>query len=210
MAKDALESGRAFRAKDDQTPLVLMGYFNPIYTYGECDKPSSPTPRGRRRRRADHRRPAAGGGRTSSETGAGGQAAGMRLHPARDADHRRFTACRISGRQLRSGFVYYVSILGITGTKSAPTRADRRRRWRGYRKAHRSSGRRRLRRSLRRSGRGEIGRVRRRVVVGSALVEQGLDARSTKTARRSQAPGRSMRGLRLVAELAGGVRVGRG
>ena len=25
---------RAFRAGDDQTPIILMGYFNPIYVYG--------------------------------------------------------------------------------------------------------------------------------------------------------------------------------
>ena len=29
-----LAMGRAFRATDDTTPLVLMGYFNPIYVYG--------------------------------------------------------------------------------------------------------------------------------------------------------------------------------
>jgi tryptophan synthase alpha chain len=29
-----LEAVRAFRAGDDDTPIVLMGYFNPIYVYG--------------------------------------------------------------------------------------------------------------------------------------------------------------------------------
>lgn len=29
-----LEMVRAFRAKDDATPIVLMGYYNPIYVYG--------------------------------------------------------------------------------------------------------------------------------------------------------------------------------
>ena len=29
-----LEMVRNFRAKDDQTPIILMGYFNPIYKYG--------------------------------------------------------------------------------------------------------------------------------------------------------------------------------
>jgi tryptophan synthase alpha chain len=29
-----IEAVRAFRADDDATPLVLMGYFNPIYVYG--------------------------------------------------------------------------------------------------------------------------------------------------------------------------------
>jgi tryptophan synthase alpha chain len=32
--KKTLETVRAFRAGDDVTPLVLMGYFNPIYVYG--------------------------------------------------------------------------------------------------------------------------------------------------------------------------------
>ena len=29
-----LETVRAFRADDDATPIVLMGYYNPIYIYG--------------------------------------------------------------------------------------------------------------------------------------------------------------------------------
>jgi tryptophan synthase alpha chain len=32
--KGTLETARAFRTKDDATPIVLMGYYNPIYTYG--------------------------------------------------------------------------------------------------------------------------------------------------------------------------------
>jgi tryptophan synthase alpha chain len=32
--KKTLELVRAFRKKDDATPLVLMGYYNPIYIYG--------------------------------------------------------------------------------------------------------------------------------------------------------------------------------
>ena len=31
---DTLDMVRAFRAEDDETPLVLMGYYNPIYFYG--------------------------------------------------------------------------------------------------------------------------------------------------------------------------------
>ena len=30
----SLELARRFRAQDDTTPLVLMGYYNPIYIYG--------------------------------------------------------------------------------------------------------------------------------------------------------------------------------
>ncbi|MCV0395192.1 MAG: tryptophan synthase subunit alpha [Rhizobiaceae bacterium] len=29
-----LEMARAFRAQDDETPIVMMGYYNPIYIYG--------------------------------------------------------------------------------------------------------------------------------------------------------------------------------
>src|ERR1700731_1637955 len=29
-----LDMVRAFRARDDATPIVLMGYYNPIYIYG--------------------------------------------------------------------------------------------------------------------------------------------------------------------------------
>jgi len=32
--KNTLEMVRAFRQADDETPLVLMGYYNPIYIYG--------------------------------------------------------------------------------------------------------------------------------------------------------------------------------
>ena len=51
---------REFRRDDGDTPIVLMGYYNPIYVYGvdaflaRCE--------GRRRRRPHHRRPAARGG----------------------------------------------------------------------------------------------------------------------------------------------------
>ena len=51
---------RDFRAGDDDTPIVLMGYYNPIYRYGV--ERFLDDAHGRRRRRADRRRPAAGGG----------------------------------------------------------------------------------------------------------------------------------------------------
>jgi tryptophan synthase, alpha chain (EC 4.2.1.20) len=38
-----LEQVRAFREGDNETPVVLMGYYNPIYIYGV--DASSPTPR---------------------------------------------------------------------------------------------------------------------------------------------------------------------
>ena len=42
-----LQAGRDFRAGDDDTPIVLMGYYNPIYVYGVDE-----LPRRRRRRPA--------------------------------------------------------------------------------------------------------------------------------------------------------------
>ena len=75
---------RAFRKGDDATPIVLMGYYNPIYIYG-VDEVSRRRQIGRRRR-PDRRRPAARGGRGALPAGAQGR---PQLHPPRDADHRR-------------------------------------------------------------------------------------------------------------------------
>ena len=43
--KKTLAMVRAFRGGDDATPIVLMGYYNPIYVYGV--ERSSSTPRRR-------------------------------------------------------------------------------------------------------------------------------------------------------------------
>ena len=32
--KNTLKLAKSFRAQDDETPLILMGYYNPIYRYG--------------------------------------------------------------------------------------------------------------------------------------------------------------------------------
>src|ERR1700755_752044 len=83
--KKTLELVRGFRKDDNATPLVLMGYYNPIYIYGvdkfladanaaaadgllqsDLHLRRRQVPRrcqARRRRWPDHRRPAAGGGR---------------------------------------------------------------------------------------------------------------------------------------------------
>ena len=101
-----------FRRDDDETPLVLMGYYNPIYRYG------------------------------AARFVADAKAAGVDgliivdLPPEEDAelclpalqggiDFIRLTAPTTDDKRLpvvlnrSSGFVYYVSIAGITGTKSA-------------------------------------------------------------------------------------------
>jgi tryptophan synthase alpha chain len=107
-----LDMIRAFRAGDDATPIVLMGYYNPIYVYG--------VPRFLKDAR---------------EAGVDGlivvdlppEEDDELCVPALDAglsfirlatpttDDRRLPAVLAN----TSGFVYYVSITGITGTRSA-------------------------------------------------------------------------------------------
>ena len=78
-----------FAPATSATPIVLMGYYNPIYIYG-VDRFLADAKAGRRRR--PHRRgPAAGGGRGAVPAGAQGRA---QLHPPRDADHRRQAPAR--------------------------------------------------------------------------------------------------------------------
>ena len=90
---DPEEDARAwcarFRKGDDATPMVLMGYYNPIYIYGVDQFPRRC--RIRRRRRPDHRRSAARRGRRTVPAGDAGRA---QFHPAGDADHRRQAAAR--------------------------------------------------------------------------------------------------------------------
>lgn len=106
-----LEMVAAFRAADDATPIVLMGYYNPIYVY-PVD-----------RFIAD-----------AVAAGADGLIV-VDMPPEEDAELRpaaaaaglsfiRLATPTTDGRRLpavlanTSGFVYYVSIAGITGTKA--------------------------------------------------------------------------------------------
>jgi tryptophan synthase alpha chain len=113
-----LEMVREFRARDDDTPIVLMGYYNPIYSYG-VDKFLA----------------------EAREAGVDGliivdlppEEDEELCLPALDAglnfirlatpttDDRRLPAVLSN----TSGFVYYVSVMGITGTKSATEDAVR-------------------------------------------------------------------------------------
>src|SRR3954447_23888285 len=107
--KKTLELVRAFRGSDDTTPLVLMGYYNPIYIYG-VDRFL----------------------RDAKSAGVDGLIV-VDLPPEEDAelclpalkaglsfvrlatpttDDRRLPAVLAN----TSGFVYYVSITGVTGT----------------------------------------------------------------------------------------------
>jgi tryptophan synthase alpha chain len=101
-----------FRRKDETTPIVLMGYYNPIYTHGVeafvrdakasgidgliiVDLPPEED--------EELCRPAIAGGLDW-----------IRLATPTSDDRRLPTVLRDA-----SGFVYYVAIAGITGTKSA-------------------------------------------------------------------------------------------
>lgn len=105
-----LEMATAFRAKHADTPLVLMGYYNPIYSYGVD------------RFLADARAAGIDGliivdlpPEEDEELCIPALNAGVnfiRLATPTTDDKRLPTVL-----QNTSGFVYYVSILGITGTK---------------------------------------------------------------------------------------------
>ena len=110
--KGTLGMVRDFRQEDSQTPIILMGYFNPIYQYGSQKFVND-----------------------AYSSGVDGliivdlppEEDEELCHPALTAglhwirlvtpttDHKRL----ISVLQNTSGFVYYVSITGITGTRSA-------------------------------------------------------------------------------------------
>ena len=109
--KKTLDLVRAFRTKNTTTPLVLMGYYNPIYSYGVDKFVRDATAAGvdglilvDLPPEEDHEiRPQA-------------KAAGLDIirlaTPTTDA-HRLTTVARDA-----TGFLYYVSIAGITGSKS--------------------------------------------------------------------------------------------
>jgi tryptophan synthase alpha chain len=105
---------KSFRKKDDDTPIVLMGYYNPIYIYG-VERFS----------------------KDAADAGVDGliivdvppEEDAELLVPANKAgiDLIRLTTPTSDEQRLpalmgdTSGFIYYVSIAGITGTKSAAT-----------------------------------------------------------------------------------------
>lgn len=103
---------RALRVQDDDTPVVLMGYYNPIYRYGA------------ERFAADAARAGVDGliivdlpPEEDAELRLPAAQAGIRLvrltTPTTD-DKRAPTVLGDAG-----GFVYYVSVTGITGVRSA-------------------------------------------------------------------------------------------
>ena len=110
--KKTLELVRKFRAGDGETPIVLMGYYNPIYQYGVD------------RFLADFKAAGADGlivvdlpPEEDEELCVPALKTGVnfiRLATPTTDDKRLPAVLRNT-----SGFVYYVSILGITGTRSA-------------------------------------------------------------------------------------------
>ena len=106
-----LQLVRDFRAVDDATPIILMGYYNPIYIYGVD-------------RFLEDAKAAGVDGlivvdlppEEDDELCIPALAAGLnfiRLATPTTDDHRLPTVLNNT-----SGFVYYVSVLGITGTKA--------------------------------------------------------------------------------------------
>ncbi len=111
-----LEMARAFRAGDAETPLILMGYYNPIYSMGVAPFLAA-----------------------AEEAGVDGLIV-VDLPPEEDAelclparekgiDFIRLATPTTDDRRLpavlanTSGFVYYVSITGITGAGAAEATA---------------------------------------------------------------------------------------
>jgi len=105
-----------FRARDAHTPLILMGYYNPIYRYGN-------------QRFIDHAISAGADGLIIVDLPP--EQDDELCHPCLTAGlHwiRLTTPTTDAARLARvlangSGFVYYVSITGITGTRSAANSA---------------------------------------------------------------------------------------
>ncbi len=110
--KDVLAAVTAFRASERDTPVILMGYFNPIYRYGS----------------EKFARDAAAAGvdgvivvdlppEEAEELNVHLRACGLHmifLTAPTSSDTRLPTILKVA-----SGFVYYVAITGITGTASA-------------------------------------------------------------------------------------------
>ena len=180
----------AFREGDADTPLVLMGYFNPIYRYGAEAFVSDAKEAGVDGLIVVDLPP--------EELRVPAEAAGLALirlvaPTTDDARLRRILAnC--------AGFVYYVSVTGITGTKSAMTRDV-------------AAGLARVRKAtdlpvavgfgVRNAGQAsEIAGFADAVVVGSAIVQRIESTLVDGRAGSGTIPGVEA----LIRELAGGVR----
>ena len=188
---------RAFRAADDATPVVLMGYYNPIYSYGVEGFLADAKAAGVDGLIVVDLPPEEEGELCLPALKAGINF--IYLSAPTSTDARLPAICRNA-----SGFLYYVSITGITGTRTAEagsvetavTRIRRHTRLPiavgfGIKTADQAAA---------------IARVADAAVVGSALVETvraNLDAGGKAKAGCAEAV------LGLVRELATGVRAAR-
>ena len=194
--REILDMVRTFRAEDAETPIILMGYYNPIYSYGAAPF------------LADAR-----------EAGVDGLIV-VDLPPEEDEEFclpalaaglnfiRLATPTTDDARLPKvlantNGFVYYVSIMGITGTRSAASTDVRQAVERlkshtdlpvavgfGIKTPEQAA---------------EIAAAADAAVVGSALVEQ---VRSNLDAEGRAKPELVGKVLKSVSALAGGVRGG--
>ena len=164
--KKTLDLVRAFRQADDATPIVLMGYYNPIYIYG-VDK------------------------FLADAKGAGVDGLIVVDLPPEEDDELCLPALKAGLNFIRlatpttddkrlpavltntSGFVYYVSITGITGAAARRSRQGHAR-GRPHQAPHLAAGRGRLRRAHRRArARDCVRRRRRRGRLGAGDRAQG-------------------------------------
>lgn len=109
---DILESVKTFRDVEPETPIVLMGYYNPIYRYGAQEFAQDAA--------------AAGVDGVIVVDLPPEEAEELNVHLRANGMHMIFLTAPTSDDERlptilaqASGFLYYVSITGITGTKAA-------------------------------------------------------------------------------------------
>jgi len=112
--RGTLEMVRDFRARDADTPIVLMGYFNPIHRYGVDQFAADAGAAGVDGLIVVDLPP-----EEEAELKAPADRAGLSLIRLVSPNTSDARIARLM--QGTSGFVYYVSITGITGTRSAET-----------------------------------------------------------------------------------------
>ena len=173
---ETLAMARAFRAGDDDTPIVLMGYYNPIYIYGVERFLAEATAAGIDGLIVVDLPP-----EMDAELCLPAMRAGLNFIrlATPTTDDRRLPKVL----QNTSGFVYYVSMTGITGAALARHRESERRGG-AHQAPYRTAGLRRLRREDARAGQA-IGASADGVVVGTALVS-AIAAAAPDAARASR------------------------
>jgi tryptophan synthase alpha chain len=116
--KGTLDMAARFRVQDDETPIILMGYYNPIYSYGPKKFLEDALAAGVDGLIVVDLPPEEDDELCQPALDAGLQ--WIRLATPTTDDARLPTVLSNT-----SGFIYYVSIMGITGTRSASGEAVR-------------------------------------------------------------------------------------